>query len=33
LAGRVSAALIVLLSVAVYTRLLSPLEYGIYALV
>jgi O-antigen/teichoic acid export membrane protein len=32
-AGRVGAALIVLLSTSVYTRLLSPAEYGVYALI
>ena len=32
-AGRVGAALIVLLAISIYTRLLSPAEYGIYALV
>jgi O-antigen/teichoic acid export membrane protein len=32
-AGRVGAALIVLLSISIYTRLLSPAEYGVYALV
>jgi O-antigen/teichoic acid export membrane protein len=33
LAGRVGAALIVLLSISIYTRLLSPAEYGVYALI
>lgn len=32
-AGRFGAALVTLLSVAIYTRLLSPAEYGVYALV
>jgi O-antigen/teichoic acid export membrane protein len=32
-AGRFGAALVNLLSVAIYTRLLSPGEYGVYALV
>ena len=32
-AGRVGAALVVLLAISIYTRLLSPAEYGIYALV
>jgi O-antigen/teichoic acid export membrane protein len=32
-AGRFGASLIVLLTVSIYTRLLSPAEYGIYALV
>ena len=32
-AGRVGAALIVLLSISIYTRLLSPAEYGVYALI
>jgi O-antigen/teichoic acid export membrane protein len=32
-AGRAGAALIVVLSISVYTRLLSPAEYGVYALI
>jgi O-antigen/teichoic acid export membrane protein len=31
--GRVGVALIVLLSISIYTRLLSPAEYGVYALI
>jgi O-antigen/teichoic acid export membrane protein len=31
--GRAGAALIVLLSISIYTRLLSPAEYGVYALI
>lgn len=31
--GRFGAALVTLLSVAIYTRLMSPSEYGVYALV
>jgi O-antigen/teichoic acid export membrane protein len=32
-AGRVGVALIVVLSISIYTRLLSPAEYGVYALI
>jgi O-antigen/teichoic acid export membrane protein len=32
-AGRVGAALVALLSISIYTRLLSPAEYGVYALI